>query len=808
MGVICNNCHKPNHFAKCCRSRHVRFIEENSMDIPCRNIIGRNSCENLKLVKRVHNVQFHESVNVSQLVEYKDLFSGIGCLKDYECHLSMKPDAVPSIDACRRIPFSLLEQLKEELAMLEKDQIITKVEEPTEWVSSIVIASKKNGKLRLCIDPRKLNKAIMHPHYQFPTIDEIKSSLSGTQYFTTLDANKGFYMLKLDEASSKLCTFITPQGRYRFLRLPFGINAAPELFHSIMTNRFSDISGVQIMMDDFLIYGQTKEEHDFRLKQVLDRARELGIKFNKEKSNIFKSEVKYLGHIFSKDGVKVDENKVKAICSMPPPTNVTELQRFLGMVTYLGSYIENLSEKTSNLRMLLSKENEWSWQERHNIEFNVLKESITKAPVLTYYDQNKPITLSVDSSKDAMGAVICHDKHPIAYASASLSSCQQSYSQIEKELLAILFGCTKFHQYIYGRHTLVETDHKPIVSLYKKPIYNIPPRLQRIMLRLQPYDLNVIYKPGKYLYVADTLSRAALPEQSLHDLDSDLDLHVNLVIRSLSISPNKLKSIQEQTSQDKELSLLSKCCIEGWPEHKKLLPDILRSYFPLKTDIHIINSIVFKNNSVIIPVAMRNDILKQIHEGHQGIHSCQRLARNLVYWPNMYSDIEKYVNNCHSCLTNRRSNSKEPLLPHEVKPIPWNKVGVDLFDLNLHKHGIPNILISDNGPPFNSKEFHNFALDWQIQHITSSPYLPQSNGLVERTIGTVKNILKKCLTDNTDPHLALLQYRNTPKESMYSPAQLLMSRSLRTKLPVLEQTLKPKIPNYRSLINKTQIKKE
>ncbi|KAL0868798.1 hypothetical protein ABMA27_007164 [Loxostege sticticalis] len=239
---------------------------------------------------------------------------------------------------------------------------------------------------------------------------------------------------------------------------------------------------------------------------------------------------------------------------------------------------------------------------------------------------------------------------------------------------------------------------------------------------------------------------------------------------------------------------------------------------------------------------MRNDILKQLHEGHQGIHSCQRLARNLVYWPNMYSDIENFVSNCHICLTNRRSNSKEPLQPHEVKAIPWNKVGVDLFDLNSDKynivvdyfsqyvelvkliggstsqivighlksifarHGIPNILISDNGPPFNSKEFSNFASDWQIQHITSSPYFAQSNGLVERTIGTIKNMLKKCLSDHSDPHLALLQYRNTPKENMYSPAQLLMSRSLRTKLPVLEQSLKPKIPNYRSLKNKTNKK--
>lgn len=216
-------------------------------------------------------------------------------------------------------PFLPPRRPKKGLEFLVKDQIIVQVEEPTDWVNSIVLTSKKNGKLRLCIDPRKLNKSIMRAHYQFPTIDEIKNSLSGAHFFSTLDANKGFYMLKLDEASSKLCTFITPEGRYRFLRLPFGINAAPEIFHSEMTKNFSDLEGVKIMMDGLLIYASTKQDHDLRLEKVLQRAQEIGIKFNKEKSNICQSQVRYLGHIFSKDGVRVDPTKVKAICHHLPP---------------------------------------------------------------------------------------------------------------------------------------------------------------------------------------------------------------------------------------------------------------------------------------------------------------------------------------------------------------------------------------------------------------------------------------------------------------------------------------------------------
>lgn len=806
------------------------YVNFHIVDLPCQNIIGRSSCHDLNLVKRVHNVKLNQNpVDTNLVSKYSDVFDGIGCLTDFECHLTLKPDAAPSVDVCRRVPFGLVKDLEKELKQLERNGIIVKVEEPTEWVSSIVLTSKKDGKLRLCIDPRKLNEAIMRSHYQFPTIDEIKNSLAGAQYFSTLDANKGFWMLKLDEASSKLCTFIAPQGRYRFLRLPFGINAAPEIFHREMTKRFGDIEGVKILMDDLLIYAPTKIEHDIRLEKVLQRARDINLRFNNSKSAICQREVKYLGHIFSGNGVRVDESKVKAIVNMSTPTNITELQRFLGMITYLGSYIENLSLKTANLRMLLSKNTIWNWTDKHDMEFKNLKDAITQCPVLTYYDPNKDIALSVDSSKDSMGAVILHEKQPIAYASASLTPTQQSYSQIEKELLAILFGCTKFHQYIYGRQTLVETDHKPIVSLFKKPLYAIPPRLQRIMLRLQPYSLTVTYKPGKYLYVADTLSRSALPEHTLTDLDTDLDLHINLIVNSLAVSPMKFKEIQEHTKNDNTLCLIKEFCQKGWPEHRRSLPEPVKPYFALKDVIHVMQDVVFKLNSIIIPVSLRNDVLKLIHEGHQGIQSCQRLARGSVYWPNLNSDIEKYVSMCQICLTYRRNNSKQPLMPHDYKLLPWNKVGIDLFDLNGKKylivvdyfskyielaylptgsksdivithlksifarHGIPNIMISDNGPPFNSKEFQKFNLEWDIEHITSSPYHSQSNGLVERSIATVKNILRKCSADNSDPYLAILQYRNTPKDTMCSPAQLSMSRTLRSKIPTSQKTLKPKL---------------
>ncbi|CAH2088714.1 unnamed protein product [Euphydryas editha] len=196
------------------------------------------------------------------------------------------------------------------------------------------------------------------------------------------------------------------------------------------------------------------------------------------------------------------------------------------------------------------------------------------------------------------------------------------------------------------------------------------------MLRLQPYDLKVSYKPGKYLYIADTLSRAALSEQSLKEVDQELDLHINMLISTLSVSPEKLKEIKENSIKDEVLSKIIIYCQNGWPEHKRSVSPSVKPYFDFKHQIYVIDNIVFKDTSIIIPFNMRNYLLNLIHEGHQGINSCIRLAKGTIYWHNINKDIEKFVSQCHTCLTFRNNNSKEPLISHDYKLLAWNKVGI------------------------------------------------------------------------------------------------------------------------------------
>ena len=252
-----------------------------------------------------------------------------------------------------------------------KKNIIQKVVEPSDWVSNMVVVKKGNGQLRICIDPMFLNKAIKRPHYMMPTIEQILPYLNNAKVFTILDARHGFWQVELDHESSKLTTFTTPFGRYRWLRLPFGIASAPEEYQRRMHETLEDLPGTHIYADDILVCGkgsnieEAEQDHDANLSRVLERCREKNLKLNPDKTQFKKKEVTYLGHRITSAGVKADPGKIQAITDMKEPQNVKELQRFLGMITYLAKFCPNLSNHTCFLRELGKKDNSWAWQYEH-----------------------------------------------------------------------------------------------------------------------------------------------------------------------------------------------------------------------------------------------------------------------------------------------------------------------------------------------------------------------------------------------------------------------------------------------------------
>lgn len=448
---------------KCRTQKCERVLEFQVIDARAKPILGLNGCESLNLVQRIDIVE-----NDEILSSFSDVFEGLGCMKD-SYKIKIDPTVPPVIHPSRKVPAALRNSLLKELERMEREKVIEKVDYPTDWVNSLVIVEKNNGDLRLCLDPRDLNKAIKREHYPLPTIEEIVSRQSGNEIFSILDANSAFWQIQLDPESSALTTFNTPFGRYKFLRLPFGLNSSAEVFAKRFHQAFESVPGVETYMDEMLISGRDIEEHDERLRRVLEAAREKGIKLKPSKCHLRVREVTFVGHVISKAGLKADSSKVDAILQMPEPSNRKELERFMGMINYLGKFIPNLSAVTSPLRDLLKKENDWQWSHEHCSAVKDLKRLITQAPVLGFFNVDQPVVLSVDASLQGLGAVLIQNNKPIAYASRSLSDCETRYAQIEKELLAVVFAVEHFHYYVYGRSVTVETDHKPLLSIIKKP---------------------------------------------------------------------------------------------------------------------------------------------------------------------------------------------------------------------------------------------------------------------------------------------------------------------------------------------------
>lgn len=260
-----------------------------------------------------------------------------------------------------------------------------------------------------------------------------------------------------------------------------------------MSQMLEDITGAEVIIDDILVWGSTIEEHDQRLRKVLQRAKEYNLKLGKEKCEVMKTEVKYVEQVLTQNGVKPDPEKVRAILMMQKPENREELLTFLGLVQYLRKFVPRLSDVSTLLQKLTETSSgcEWKWTKVKDVSFKHIKTMITEAPVLAYYNPKLPLTLSVDASSKRLRATILQQGRPIAYASRALTSSRRNYTQIEKETLTVVFGCQKFHQYSYGRTVTVESDHKPVESIFRKPLLAAPMRLQRLLLAVQKYNLKI-----------------------------------------------------------------------------------------------------------------------------------------------------------------------------------------------------------------------------------------------------------------------------------------------------------------------------
>ena len=679
-----------------------------------------------------------------------------------------------------------------------------------------------------------MNDALQREHYKLPTIDDVLYQLKDAKLFTKLDVQEPFWHVRLDDMSSRLCTMITPFGRFRWLRLPFGLKVSSEIFQRKLTEALEGLDNTITVADDIIIAGCGKDEQDARtnlMKRTEDlrqRCKEKKIVLNDKKAVSEKTEITFMGHLITSSGISPDPTKVAAIRKMPTPTDAPAVRRLCGTVQYLARFIPNLSQHTEPLRALTRKGVEWQWTSQCQESFDAIRRLIEEDTKLAYFDVDKDLYLQVDSSKDGVGCVMHQEGRPIEYASKSLTETQRRWAQIEKELLSVVIGLERFDQYTYGRKVIVQNDHKPLEQILKKPLSQVPRRLQNLLMRLHRYNIEFQYVEGTKLYLADTLSRAVGDQEEIHEVP---DLQVHNVTR---ISDAMMDKIKEATKTDRSLIKLKEYTINGWPD-KQECDTSVSVYKQIKDLIGIEDDLLVKGQQIIIPKSLRPTVKEKLHAAHLGYDSMMRRVRSTVYWPGIQHEVQQLADECEACQNRKPSNQKETLQQHDEGSAPWEKIGIDFFDIKGNSYlvivdyysnfieveflrtttssqtikklkqtfvrwGIPRELVSDNGPQLVSTEFKTFLEEWGIIHKTSDPRYPKANGKAESAVKTIKGMLSKCEETGEDPYQALLELRCTPRQDVnMSPAEILLGRRPRTMIPSKAGHRPTPNPSYEAL---------
>jgi hypothetical protein len=399
--------------------------------------------------------------------------------------------------------------IKEELDRMLKKGLIKRSKSP--WASPVVLVKKKNGKLRFCVDYRKLNTETRKDAYPIPRIEDMLDALRDSKWFTTLDLASGYWQVEMDSKDQDKTAFITKQGTYEFTVMPFGLTNAPATFQRLMDNVLNDMlyQGVIVYLDDINIYSKTFDEHIAKLKEVFNRLRAAGLKLGPDKCHFLQPKLEFLGHIVSGDGIMADPAKIEKVKNFPIPTTRTKVRSFLGLASYYRKFIKDFSTIARPLNQLLRKDAELEWTGDCQESFDNLKGKLTTEPILAYPDFTQTFYLTTDGSAQGLGAVLSQrsdigQERVIAYASKSLVGAQQQYGATELECLAVIWAVEHFYSYLGFQHFILITDHSALKWLYS----SIPKgRLARWILRLQPYDFEVQHKPGKDNTNADALSR-------------------------------------------------------------------------------------------------------------------------------------------------------------------------------------------------------------------------------------------------------------------------------------------------------------
>lgn len=494
-----------------------------------------NSERATKLMKllKLNDVNAEERVSIENICKkYSDVFHLDGdkltTTNIYKQTLTLKPNSNPIYVKPYRLPQSLKPEIHKQIKNLIENDIIE--ETNSEWSSPILLVPKKGDekgekKWRLVVDYRKLNNTIQDDKFPLPNIVDILDSLSGSIYFSHLDLFSGYYQVTLDPESRKYTSFCTNTGQYQMKRLPMGLKVSPSAFSRVMSIAMSGLTFEKcfIYLDDLIVFGRNLDAHNKNLTDVFERLRKVNLKLNPGKCNFLQKEILYLGHVVSAEGVKPDPEKITVLQNYPIPETADEVKRFVAFCNYYRKFIPKFAEITLPLNKLSRKGEDFIWSEECQNAFEILKTSMITPPILQFPDfsESNKFILQTDASGTAVGAVLCNNnRKPVAYASRPLNKAERNYPTIQKELAAIVWATKYFRPYLYGRHFIIETDHKPLLYLFS--IKDPSSRLMKFRLILEEYNYTVEYIKGKNNVGADALSRISITAKELKSLNEEV----------------------------------------------------------------------------------------------------------------------------------------------------------------------------------------------------------------------------------------------------------------------------------------------
>lgn len=792
-------------------------------------LLGRNWLSFVKLdwrnlFQQVNSISTRDSMSQ----EFQSVFSnGLGHVRGFEAEIHVKDGAKPKCFPPRSLPYSLKAKVDMELDRLQKEGVITPVEH-AEWASPIVVVRKKNGSIRLCGDFKvSINPHIESHEYPIPNPSDLLSSISGASVFSKLDLSQAYNQLPLSAESQKYCVISTHRGLFACTRLPFGVASAPSIWQRTIERVLQGLDGVLVYFDDLLIYGADQAEHDRRLRMVLKRFEEAGLKLSKEKCEIDTDEVKYLGYRVTSSGLHPDEDKVEAIRNASPPTDVQSVQSFLGLVNFYSRFVPSCSEVLHPLNRLLQKDVPFDWTKQCQQSFDSIKAILADSPVLLHYDATKPAVVECDASPYGLGACLLQpgpkgQLQPVYYVSRSLTAPEKNYSQIDKEALAIVFGVKRLHQYLYGRHFILRTDHKPLLKIFGENQHLsavTAARLQRWAVTLSSYSYTIEYIKGPDNVVADCLSRLPLPMTPAQEKAT-----IQAITESSSDPcqdlPIMASDVAKATADDPTLCKVSYFIQHGWPT---AMNDEFKPYFKIRDELSIDHGVILWKNRVVIAPVFRRLLLNELHQDHLGISKMKAVARSFFWWPKLDSDISDVVSTCTVCQQSSRAPVKEET-HHWIYPSrPLERVHIDFAEYQgahyllaidayskwpdvfpmgnntttartiecmaafIAERGIPSTIVSDNGPQFTSAEFAKFCSYNGITHKKTPPYHPASNGQIERVVQELKKFLRHIKNPKLAVSRFLYTYRNTPHSTTnVPPAQLILKYTPTTRFTLLQ----------------------